>query len=328
MVLDSPNYRLRLGKNVVRKLLFESFREIGRSFDLATYRYVGFGSFWFVDFILAHKVLRMVDLVSIEKDDRFYRRALANKPYSCINVEHGDSNLVLQDLDLQQKPLLTWLDYTSGPTEDVFDDLDIVSRQSRSGSLLAVTVNAETRCIQNQLEQDEFKDPDAFQRVLEEAAGNAVPETLSPLDITTKAYPLLLAQIVQDYLISQVRKASGDENQFVPILTTLHKDGARMLTVMGAIVNEGDKEKLDTSGVFEHDYIRRREIINVGIPDLTPREKSLLDSVLPKHSDLRFTPQESWQRAEEDLGVALVPSEWEAYTQFYRFYPVYYEVHE
>ena len=54
---DAINYATRPNKNVERKLIFSSLRELDRSFDLSNHKYIGLGSVWFVDFVLAHKSL-------------------------------------------------------------------------------------------------------------------------------------------------------------------------------------------------------------------------------------------------------------------------------
>ena len=87
---DVVNYSLRPNKNIERKLIFESLRMMDNIFDFSSYRYVGMGSLWFVDFILAHKMLHINNMVSIEMPE-YEKRVEFNKPYNCINIEPGDT---------------------------------------------------------------------------------------------------------------------------------------------------------------------------------------------------------------------------------------------
>jgi len=52
-----------------RQLIFDGVRLLQDRLDLERLIYVGFGSIWFTDFMLAHKILRIDDMVSIEGDD-------------------------------------------------------------------------------------------------------------------------------------------------------------------------------------------------------------------------------------------------------------------
>lgn len=72
---DSVNYSLRPSKSVQRGLVFEGLRAVSNSVDLRNAVYIGFGSIWFTDFVMAHKVLNIDDMVSIEANEIGFRRA-------------------------------------------------------------------------------------------------------------------------------------------------------------------------------------------------------------------------------------------------------------
>ena len=61
------DYSLRPNKSIERKVIFEFFASIRERFSLSDYTYVGFGSMWFVDFVMAHRTLGIKDMVSFEK---------------------------------------------------------------------------------------------------------------------------------------------------------------------------------------------------------------------------------------------------------------------
>jgi hypothetical protein len=65
---DAVNYSLRPSKSIQRQLVFAGVRALQDSLDPAQV-YVGFGSIWFTDFVMAHKMLRIDDMVSIEGDE-------------------------------------------------------------------------------------------------------------------------------------------------------------------------------------------------------------------------------------------------------------------
>ena len=63
------DYRLRPAKSIERKMLAESFRRLSQFGRVDLYRYVGFGSLYFSDFLLFHKLLGFKHMLSIEKSD-------------------------------------------------------------------------------------------------------------------------------------------------------------------------------------------------------------------------------------------------------------------
>lgn len=66
---DAINYSLRPSKSIQTQLVFDGVRLLQDRLDLERLTYVGFGSIWFTDFVLAHKILRIDDMGSIEGDD-------------------------------------------------------------------------------------------------------------------------------------------------------------------------------------------------------------------------------------------------------------------
>ena len=52
------NYSLRPSKSIQRQVVFEGVRNLQSRLDAEDQMYVGFGSIWFTDFILAHKNAR------------------------------------------------------------------------------------------------------------------------------------------------------------------------------------------------------------------------------------------------------------------------------
>ena len=71
---DSIDYSLRVQKNVERKILGDVIRTLNYFNYVENYRYVGFGSFYYKDFLLLHEKYNIHSGISIEKDNRFYAK--------------------------------------------------------------------------------------------------------------------------------------------------------------------------------------------------------------------------------------------------------------
>src|SRR5271166_4088439 len=124
---DVVNYSLRPSKNIQRQIVFDGVRALQSAMGLERLVYVGFGSIWFTDFVLAHKLLGIEDMVSIESNPVGFRRATFNSPYATVRVRQGNSYEILPDLYndhlIAGRPWMVWLDYDYDLNESLRDDI-------------------------------------------------------------------------------------------------------------------------------------------------------------------------------------------------------------
>ena len=108
------NYRLRTAKGTERKMLCEVMRRLSVFGPVEQYSYVGFGSIYFTDFLLFHKVLGFQEMHSIEaeakpsEDPLIQNRFEFNKPYSCVKIHYGRASERLPDIEWKQKKAAVW----------------------------------------------------------------------------------------------------------------------------------------------------------------------------------------------------------------------------
>ena len=81
---EKINYSLRPAKSIERKMLGNAFRKLSDFGAVESYRYIGFGSTYFSDFILFHKALGIKHMISIERDRENEERFRFNCPFRCI----------------------------------------------------------------------------------------------------------------------------------------------------------------------------------------------------------------------------------------------------
>ncbi len=151
---DSVNYAIRPNKAVERKIAFSSLIKLSRLVDISKYKYVGLGSLWFVDFLMAHKILGIKNMVSIEASEIGYRRAEFNRPLSCIQVVRGESTLTIPALGLEKGPSLTWFDYDTSIDGPVLNDIAQLCTICATNSILMVTINAKLDALPSKDEND------------------------------------------------------------------------------------------------------------------------------------------------------------------------------
>lgn len=282
------DYSLRTNKNIERKLIFERLSSLSSIVRFQDYRYMGFGSLWFVDFVMAHRMLGVTQLCSIEREANA-DRAEFNKPYFCIEVRRGDSSRVLSDMSHEEwdsQPQIVWLDYDGRFDEDARNDCRRVLERSKVGTVLIATANAHRGSYRR-------GSPDASPpvvSVLRELLGDAVPTELpsASIDVGEADFPAFLARSITNYMGTAVRSSGRhtDEmpDRFIPLFEYVHRDNVPMVTVGGIIAPWRMFESLEAHFQVQAAQLFQGNVAQRELLDLVPitiKEKLALDSLLP-----------------------------------------------
>ncbi len=296
--------------------MFETLAGLMPICPFKEYRYIGFGSLWFVDFILAHKTLSIDDMISIESNPDIAGRADFNKPYRCISVREGECNGVLHELyeiDHEEKRNLAWLDYDGSLSESILDDLEILCRMSMSGSVLIVTLNAN----KNNLPKidDDGQQIHGLQGRLLAAVGkfkNLVP---TGTNFKIEPYRKFLASLLLDHMESLIRFTG---QKCLPLFNISYADGAPMVTVGVIIADEklfeAVQSKLNQPSPLGP--MDRNTQVSIGVPMLTWKEKMELDKMMPSSHEIPAA----------DLRFPIDEDKIEDYRRFYKHFPIYGEI--
>jgi len=312
---EAINYSLRPNKCVERKIIFETLVGLSSSFDFSKYQYLGMGSMWFVDFVLAHKSLGIEELVSFELAE-YSPRAVFNRPYKNIKVFPGPVSEGIEETDWA-KPTIIWLDYDCGPDNPaVFEDSATVAAKISSGSILMVTANAHLGRIPNKDTED---NPLNRHEGLALLLGDAAPSAEEFKHINQKNYHNVLATCLTRH-IERAHRRSGRGGKFISFLNYYYKDNAPMITVGGMFVNEDSEAKLRQNRCFLNSEYIGPALYPIQVPPLTHRERISLDALLP--STEKLNEEEVFKR----LGFKLDQSQLDDYSKFYKLYPSYGEV--
>src|ERR1039458_7349749 len=80
-------YELRSAKQVERRMLIDARQTLGAAgFNIPEFQYTGFGSIYFVDFVLFHKYLGIKKMWSVEHDLTIKKRIRFNRPFSFVKI--------------------------------------------------------------------------------------------------------------------------------------------------------------------------------------------------------------------------------------------------
>ena len=322
---DRINYSIRTNKNIERKLVFDLLKAVDPVFGFRDYRYIGFGSMWFVDFILAHRFLGISDMWSLEQSA--FDRAEFNKPFQCIRVLEGYSTPLIEGmLDSDwQKRAVAWLDYTGRFDDDVVQDCRRFLSRAAVGSVLIVTVNASRRSYVAKAPGGvSISSVETLRRLLGDSVGDPGLSG-ERQDVGELEFPGLLSKSLVNFMTSVVRSSGRSSedlpDRFVPLFEMHHEDQARMTTVGGIVTSWRHVAPLEAalkSSATELYAGNARLRQTLDLKPITMKEKIVLDRLLPENLD-------QFVAAALAAGIKLSADQIEKYRPLYSHFPMFAE---
>jgi hypothetical protein len=303
------DYSVRQNKTIERSIIFDGLRKIYDAIrTILPPVYVGFGSVWFTDFHLAHRLLDVTNMISMELDEITAKRAEFNKPYRTIEVIHGDSINIVPELlernELKDVPWIAWLDFDKALDEDRIQQLDNLVRYLPRNSTLITTFSA-TR--------GQYGNPGDRVERLAELFDFATPEQLQARDVREEdGLARVLAQSLESRLVSLSTETGRP--RAVPVFALRYKDGTPMVTT-GVFLPDS------STAQTAHDLVMTDAwpgIIDEPIttPPLTTREVSAIRAMLP-------TIDAITRSRIQEMGFDLEDDQLSAFTAHYNRYPTF-----
>ena len=309
---DVVNYSLRPSKSIQRQIVFDGIRTLQFRLCLSDMVYIGFGSIWFIDFVMAHKLLDIKNMISMESDDIGYRRAVFNKPYATVDVRHGHSSHLLAELyddsHFSIRPWVIWLDSDHDLDETLRDDIRLVIERSPANTVFLVTFNGNDRS---------YGGP-PLERVtrLRHLLGDVVPDDLPRARCKGDNMQETLADLTIDFMKS-IGTESARLEGFEPAFRIIYKDAASMVTVGGIMLSPEKSD--DAKSVIGMETWKCCPEGRIVAPLLTIRETNTLQSLLPRVDDLS-------RNIVQNQGFDLQDGQIESFQKYYREYPTFAQI--
>jgi hypothetical protein len=221
-------------------MLIDALRRLSSDgFRIASYQYTGMGSVHFYDFSLLHRYAGIGRMLSVEASRAIRNRVKFNCPYALIDVRIAKIGSIIRELP-EELDHLVWLDYDSIIQTSYLADISQVVSHCRPGSIVLVTVDVEPP--KNARGSKDIRD--YFQAQFREL----LPPNQKLVDFSPKNLPGLNAQLIWRAL---QRGLSGHEGvAFQLLFNFLYRDGHRMITLGGMIVDDSIRRRLKGSSVF------------------------------------------------------------------------------
>lgn len=306
------NFSLRHNKAIERSIAFDVLLGARDALGEGAV-YVGFGSLWFKDFQMAHRLLGIERMVSIEGDEDVLNRVEFNRPFGNIEIAPGWSTEVLPRLlereDLASRPWIIWLDYDSSMTDDRLEELADLVGNLQPGSAILTTFCARASLYGADVASRREAVADIFGQ-------DIVAPELSDDDFKGEGLMRTLAHCTLDYLRSQAI-SMGRPGGFVPGLRLLYRDSVNMVTVGGFLPEVAQAAPL-RQRTAQPDWLGFEDRVLETQP-LTMRETLALSRLLPAEASL----------TEQDvaaLGFELGSDQIRLFERYYHRYPSFVEI--
>lgn len=306
--IDKVAYDVRPCKQTERMMMIHLLQHLAETgFKISEYQYTGFGSLFFMDFIMLRRMLGIYDMLNVEIREDYESRVDFNNPYSDIRVHIGDVGEVIPLLNRDKKHLL-WLDYDDVLQEymvsHIVDALTILP----PGSIMVLTIDVEFDSLDNANNKTWFDH-------LTDQVSDYVPAGLSSSDCGASELATTIISIVRNIITRTM--SFRQEVNFEPLFNFVYADGHTMLTIGGLVAGREDKRLLRACEWDRFPFSRRdfkQAPFTIKVPNLTRRERLYLDSHMPRVDD--WTPK-AFELKEEDII---------AYSEIFKYCPLYGEL--
>ena len=291
------NYSVRPAKNVERKMMRDFLIRLSHLGRIEDYRYIGFGSKYFSDFIIFHRHLNISEMASIEADTTNRERYEFNKPYSNITMKWGHSSAVLPELADSPKKTIYWLDYDGVFEGFMLEDSAIIAEGACSGSVLAISFNCQP---------PEFSDGDI--NSLKDALMKQVSKKHIPANLDPRGWrsPRKMATFLKNCVKNEISSVINNRNlsaasdnlklNFEQSLFFTYADGAPMATVAFLFFNKEEEQAVNNCRLDDLYFTRKNdEPFDISTPNLTIKEIRHLMEIRPDQSRINtkiFTPKD------------------------------------
>lgn len=281
------NYSLRPAKHAQRRMIGELIYCLSSFRPVRNYQYVGFGSLWFEEFRLFHRLHGFTKMISIEKSGN-QKRFIANKPYKAVDILFGNSNTELNKIDWEI-PSIVWLDYDSQITSSALMDVDTVVARCVSGSMLCLTFNAMEAAEFNEAKELNEGDAKALEmfksRFEEHLSGKVFLDDLKGNPFRDVNFQICKNKIEKALSIRNLGKAEKDISIFECIARFDYTDGAPMVTFVFLLYAHNDCDKFQQCEFQAVDFLPSLgATVKIEMPVMTMKEIRGIEAQLPENN--------------------------------------------
>jgi putative O-methyltransferase len=321
---DIP-YQLRPNKFIDRQIFVDLLSRVIPGKRDGTYVYVSMGGKHLVDQESVYRRTGVRNLFSFDGSASVVDRMACNRPLDravCVEMHSGSLAGEIDSILARfwgTENIIVWFDYTKA--NERFSQLQEFAellKRGRAGDVFRITMNADHRNVGvGNWQKEGFKSPGHSRAWrLRDQIGAYLPNGLESVPEEGMANALASAVAVA------VSEAEAETDLlFSPVLLTSYADKQRMFTA--TVFAHTERTGLP-EGLLGWEFLSSSwsDVIDIAAPDLSLREKTLIDRHLTKDPGdiidaIGFLPA-----TEHDDAIAALQS----YKRLHRFYPTFYAI--
>jgi len=308
------DYSIRPAKHAERRMLSDIFRRLSSFDQIEEYRYVGFGSVWFSDFLLFHRSLGIKHMLSIEQAVHSRKRFEFNRPFN-FDIDFRSSTAVLPELSYERRQCI-WLDYDDPISTEMLSDAASIATRARSGSVLAISIQCHRAPDIAESDLERSTDDSAAlpeERFRERFEGYNVKDNITRSDLGGWPFGKLSRDLLLEAIQVALRKRRLANPEDGVDLHTIcefeYEDGAKMTTLVVLFCAPEESEMFDSCKFDELEFLDGANPIYIPTPKLTVKEFRHLESQLPLADNEMLNTGD------------IPPSEAKGFARMYRYFP-------
>jgi len=325
-------YQLRVNKCVDRNLFIELLQKIsGYKKNISEYGYYGFAGYSFEDFRQLHIRLNISKMTSIESDRQVYKRQVYNNPYRCIELLNTSSkDFIDQNGQMLESPCIVWLDYSEANRRgEQIDEFTNLISHLNPGDVARITLNANISSLYTKEPGDTQREVSKkrMEKYKDQMSDQTLPNISETMFLKNSDFARVLYYAIY---VSTIKNRRNSSTQFIPLMALTYRDAQHQMMTLTGIILENDENENDFYSyaciddkwnLYIGDYLNWQtvKIHDINIPELTLKEKLLIDSLLPLSE-----PNSNGQLLcciENNYKLTLNKTEVENYLKYYRQYP-------
>lgn len=313
---SSLPYHLRTNKAIDRQIFFDLLNNLHMPSKLHLYKYISLGGPMLTDHQSLHYQLGLTKLESIERDEAAFSRQNFNKPFGCIDcIKTSIADYVL-NFD-EQEPVIVWLDYVDTKWSQQFNECYELLSKLKEFDVFKVTFNANPEMLTGNSEEERLA------KFKEKASSSYLSDNL----IVNDVIPMdRLAQTIVDTFNSLVDDAidAASDLEFEPLTIFRYIDNRhQMLTITGVVLPRKEDSRTD---LIEKSHLTTwenlssdwRDIHEINVPDLTFKERVVINQLLPADSNEELYGKLPFKLDKNDRkGLKAIAN----YIKYYRYMP-------
>jgi hypothetical protein len=316
---DIP-YQLRPNKYIDRQIFMELLSKIVPYKAHGDYVYVSMGGKHLVDLEAVYRRVGITNLFSFDGNKDVVDRQHCNLPHFRTICEEMHSSALagrideIMNLFEPAQHMIIWLDYTNVERLAQLQEFSEVLGRCQAGDVVRITMNAQAGLNVDRWMTEGFDTAAHYRaKLLNDQIGDFFPAAFE--SVKKEDVPRVLAGAVS---LAASNATADTKFEFAPILCTTYADGQRMFTATIFTKNAGSELP---DGLQGWEFLSRtwNNIVDISVPDLSLREKVLIDKYLNRGPQAiinmaKFKPVSELDEAR----IAIL-----SYKKLHRFYPTF-----